>query len=89
MKKDESKRYYSYLEVNKTQQAGLMMITAFMYAMLTLAIMANIVQKGKWTNLLLPSAMFLSPLLLYPLVEFWVYQPWQGKARKYERHYLD
>lgn len=83
-KKDD---YYSYIVINTTKRAGFLMVFMILFVMMTLAIMANIIKNGSFSQVLFPIILIGSPIALYPAVEKWVYQPWQAKAQKYERHY--
>ncbi|MBP6219122.1 MAG: hypothetical protein KA436_11100 [Oligoflexales bacterium] len=85
----ENARFYSYILIDKTQSWGLKLLLFFMYPVF-LFFMAKILVSGQsWQAYFVPILFCGILISIYPLTESWIYRPWQAKARKHERHYLD
>lgn len=87
---EEQTQYYSYLLINKTKRAGLMILLTVIYLLMVLTIGNDILHGEKpWIYTAASLTLLGLPLILYSPIESWVYKPWQAKAQKYERHYRD
>ncbi len=87
--KEDQKKYYSYLIRNKTMQYGFNLLFLSVYAGLVLFIFSSLVLETSWTNLIIPVLLLNLPIIFFPLIEHWNYEPWQAKARQYETHHND
>ena len=79
----------SYIAVNLTKRAAFMVLFLLAYVMIALILVTNLSTGGSWTRVILPILLVSLPVLLFSPIESWVYEPWQAKSRKYERHYLE
>ena len=81
-------KYYSYIAINKTKRAGLILLFCFIYLLIIGIVMKHLLDGNRsWVLIAIPISLISIPLIAYPPVEEWVYKPWQAKAQKYERHY--
>ena len=86
----EYTKYYSHIIVNTTKRAGFSFLFSFLFLLMVGVISGHLLTVGSsWHIVILPLCMLGLPIIFYPLVEHWVYRPWQAKAQKYERHYRD
>lgn len=88
-KSRNDKEYYSYILINKRQRFGLIVTLFFTFVVFMFIIARARFANTEWEDVLLPLLLFGVPLLFYPVVQTWVYRPWQATARKYEQDYLD
>ena len=86
---EEESKYHSRLIINKTKQVGFNVIFATVFAITTFIIAGNITLEAHWGQLIIPIVLINLPVILFPLVQNWSYEPWQAKAQKYETHYTD
>lgn len=85
----EEKPYVSHILINKNLRYGFFVANLIIFFVLILLMIGNVRTGGSWYSLLVPIILFSLPLMLYPPSEDWVYEPWQVRAQKYERHFVD
>lgn len=85
-KGDDKNKYYSHLIINRNLKWGFFGFIAFFFSLFTFIIGRNAFNNAGWIGILAPILLFSIPIILYPMIEDWEYQPWQVMAQKYERH---
>lgn len=86
---EKNKKYYSYLTINKTKRAGLILLCFLGYSLFFFLIARGVFLEQGWKKLLAPILLVALPIVLYPPIQIWAYRPWQAKPRKDEQNYFE
>jgi len=80
---------YSHIIVDKGKRAFIFTLNIIVFMMFTSLLFENMIRERHWITVAIPVCLIGSLFILIPRAESWVYEPWQSRHQKYERHFKD
>ena len=81
-------RFNSYIIVNKIKKRTLLFLVVSFWIVFTIFSTEQITNGKDWIQIGVTLSMFASLLIFYPMIEKWIYKPWQNNPTKQEYTFL-
>ncbi len=85
----KEEEFQTHLLTSKRRRLILVVLFLLSCSLFFFLIVRAMLAKHSWLSLLLPLLAIGIPLLISPQAQIWIYLPWQARARRNERTYLD
>lgn len=85
----DAKGYYSRLLIYKHKRRAMWAFLGVFFVIFMWMLYHYIPSGRHWMSVAIPITILGIVVALYPPTEEWDYNPWQTRAQRYERHFID